>query len=154
MKNWNLQSNYIPWRGYFDLISNVDEFILYDDMQYTKRDWRNRNKIKTANGPQWLSIPVSVKGKYLQKIRDTECISSDWRKDHWKSVQWSYKKSKYYTEVEELLSPIYLNSRESMLTFINLEFIQKICEYLDIKTKISFSWDYSCAKNQKDSLHL
>ena len=51
-----LQSNYIPWKGYFDLINLVDEFILYDDMQYTRRDWRNRNKIKTPSGLQWLSI--------------------------------------------------------------------------------------------------
>ena len=66
-----VQSNYIPWRGYFDLIHSVDEFILYDDVQYTIRDWRNRNIIKTQNGPRWLTIPVEVKGKDLQKIKDT-----------------------------------------------------------------------------------
>jgi len=53
-----LQSNYIPWKGYFDIINSVDEFILYDEVQYTKNDWRNRNRIKTANGPLWLTIPV------------------------------------------------------------------------------------------------
>ena len=63
-----VQSNYIPWKGYFDLINYVDEFVLYDDMQYTKRDWRNRNKIKSQQGLKWLSIPVSVKGKYFQKL--------------------------------------------------------------------------------------
>ena len=57
-----LQSNYIPWKGYFDLIAAVDEFILYDDMQYTRRDWRNRNQIKTPQGLLWLSVPVLVKG--------------------------------------------------------------------------------------------
>ena len=67
-----LQSNYIPWKGYFDMIAAVDEFILYDDMQFTRRDWRNRNKIKTPQGVQWLTVPVQVKGKYLQKIKDTE----------------------------------------------------------------------------------
>ena len=67
-----LQSNYIPWRGYFDIINMVDEFILFDDMQYTRRDWRNRNRIKTANGSQWITIPVEVKWKYLQKIKDTK----------------------------------------------------------------------------------
>ena len=66
-----LQSNYIPWKGYFDLIAHVDEFILYDDMQYTRRDWRNRNLIKTPQGTQWLTVPVQVKGKYHQRIRDT-----------------------------------------------------------------------------------
>ena len=66
-----VQSNYIPWKGYFDMIAAVDEFILYDDMQYTRRDWRNRNQIKTPQGLAWLTVPVQVKGKYHQKIRDT-----------------------------------------------------------------------------------
>ena len=55
------QSSYIPWKGYFDLINTVDEFVIYDDAQFTKRDWRNRNRIKTVNGLQWLTIPVKVK---------------------------------------------------------------------------------------------
>ena len=57
-----LQSNYIPWKGYFDIISKVDEFIFYDEVQYTKHDWRNRNRIKTSNGLIWLTIPVNNKG--------------------------------------------------------------------------------------------
>ena len=62
-----LQSNYIPWKGYFDIINLVDEFILYDDMQYTRRDWRNRNKIKTPDGLKWLTIPVVNKGKFFSE---------------------------------------------------------------------------------------
>ena len=62
------QSNYIPWKGYFDSINIADKFIIYDDMQYTRRDWRNRNQIKTQNGLQWLTIPVEVKGKYFQGV--------------------------------------------------------------------------------------
>ena len=65
-----IQSNYIPWKGYFDMINLVDELILYDDVQYTKNDWRNRNRIKTANGERWLTIPAEVKRKYFQKIKD------------------------------------------------------------------------------------
>ena len=64
-----LQSNYIPWKGYFDIINLVDEFIIYDDCQYTKNDWRNRNRIKTCNGLQWLTIPVRY--TFPQKIMDT-----------------------------------------------------------------------------------
>ena len=66
-----LQSNYIPWKGYFDIINMVDEFILYDDMQYTRRDWRNRNQIKTVDGVKWLTISVDSKGKFCQKINET-----------------------------------------------------------------------------------
>ncbi|WKL03999.1 WbqC family protein [Paenibacillus amylolyticus] len=54
-----LQSNYLPWKGYFDIINDVDTFIFYDDVQYTKNDWRNRNKVKSTTGAQWLTIPVN-----------------------------------------------------------------------------------------------
>ena len=77
-----VQSNYIPWKGYFDLIRLSDEFILYDDVQYTRRDWRNRNRVKTPQGLQWLTIPVEVKGKYHQRIRDTRISDSGWGSQH------------------------------------------------------------------------
>ena len=66
-----VQSNYVPWRGYFDLIDSVDEFVLLDDVQYTRRDWRNRNRIKTEQGTRWLTIPVQVSGRYTQTIAET-----------------------------------------------------------------------------------
>ncbi len=81
-----VQSNYIPWKGYFDLIRSVDEFILFDDMQYTRRDWRNRNAIQTPGGVSWLTIPVESKGKYFQRICDTVVASQGWAADHWKSI--------------------------------------------------------------------
>ena len=87
-----LQSNYIPWKGYFDIINMVDEFILYDDMQYTRRDWRNRNKIKTHDGLQWLTVPVINKGKYFQKINETQVTDSKWCHDHWRALSLNYKK--------------------------------------------------------------
>ena len=67
-----VQSNYLPWKGYFDLIRSVDEFVLLDDAQYTRRDWRNRNRIKTANGIAWLTVPVRHTGLHGQSIIDTE----------------------------------------------------------------------------------
>jgi len=73
-----VQSNYIPWKGYFDLLNSVDEFILYDDMQFTRRDWRNRNLVKTPRGLEWLTIPVIAKGRYLQNICDTRISDPDW----------------------------------------------------------------------------
>ena len=77
-----VQSSYIPWKGYFDLINLTDEFILLDDVQYTKRDWRNRNRIKTQNGPTWLTIPVQVKGKYLQSLKETRISDPKWNVRH------------------------------------------------------------------------
>ena len=86
------QSNYIPWKGYFDLINKVDEFILYDDAQFTRRDWRNRNKIKTTKGLHWLTIPVDVKGKYFQKINETKIIDKNWGVKHWQQIKHNYSK--------------------------------------------------------------
>ncbi len=97
-----VQSNYIPWRGYFDLINSADEFILYDDAQYTIRDWRNRNLIKTADGPRWLTIPVKVKGKYLQKIKETVISDPSWGLQHWASLTHSYSKAAFFSEYESL----------------------------------------------------
>src|SRR6266704_111541 len=88
-----VQSNYIPWRGYFDLINSVDEFILYGDMQYTKRDWRNRNTIKSRDGLIWLTIPVQVKGKYSQKIKDTVVADHKSSNEHWRSIVHNDSKS-------------------------------------------------------------
>ena len=90
------QSNYIPWKGYFDLINSVDEFILYDDMQYTKRDWRNRNKIKTPQGLQWLTIPVHTKAKYYQKISEVMISDKDWATEHWQKIKQNYFKAKFF----------------------------------------------------------
>jgi hypothetical protein len=73
-----VQSNYIPWKGYFDMIAAVDEFILYDEVKFKRRDWRNRNRIKTPSGTQWLTVPVKTKDKYLGKIQDIEIAGGDW----------------------------------------------------------------------------
>jgi WbqC-like protein family len=95
-----LQSNYIPWKGYFDMIASIDEFILYDDMQYTRRDWRNRNQIKTPQkGLQWLTVPVQAKGKYHQKIKDTEIDGADWALIHWKALVQNYHRAPYFDKI-------------------------------------------------------
>ncbi len=137
-----LQSNYIPWKGYFDLIAAVDEFILYDDMQYTRRDWRNRNQIKTPQGLQWLTVPVLVKGKYHQKIRDTEIDGLDWGFIHWKTLVQNYRRAPHFDEIAEWLQPLYLNESYTHLSQLNYCFIKMVCDYLRINTIIRNSWDY------------
>jgi len=93
-----VQSNYIPWKGYFSIIVDVDEFIFYDDMQYTRSDWSNRNQLKTAQGVQWLTVPFKVKGKYHQFIRDTEIDGADWASAHWKAIMQSYRHTENFEE--------------------------------------------------------
>jgi len=146
------QSNYIPWKGYFDLINMVDEFVLYDDMQYTRRDWRNRNKIKTANGSRWLTIPVEVKGKYFQSIKDTKVSDSSWSEKHWNIIKQNYSKAKYFNDFKEIFEPLYLSGSEESLSLINYKFILAINEILNINTKILWSSDFDLADGKTERL--
>ena len=147
-----VQSNYIPWRGYFDLISQVDEFILFDDAQYTKRDWRNRNKIKTRNGSAWLTIPVEVKNKRFQKIKDTVISDPGWSRNHWKSIVYNYSKAKYFSRYQELFEELYLERNEKLLSQVNYKFLTSICELLEIETKLSWSSEYHLAAGKTERL--
>jgi hypothetical protein len=150
-----VQSNYIPWRGYFDLINSVDEFILYDDVQYTIRDWRNRNIIKTSSGPLWLTIPVQVKGKYLQKIKDTRISDPTWGRKHWASIMHSYSRARYFPVQKELFEELYLQGDDELLSHINYRFIVAICRLLGIRTTISWSMDYNLIGDKTERLvHL
>jgi len=147
-----VQSNYIPWRGYFDLIASVDEFILYDNMQYTRRDWRNRNIIKSATGPIWLTIPVEVKGKYVQEIKDTVVSNRAWNRNHWKTLLNCYAKARHFSLYRELFEDLYLNTNETHLSRINYRFLTAIGRLLDIHTKISWSMDYQLTGDKTERL--
>jgi WbqC-like protein family len=143
------QSNYIPWRGYFNNIKMVDEFVLYDDMQYTKRDWRNRNKIKTPNGLKWLTIPVEVKGKFFQKINETKISDKHWNTKHLNILKSNYVKARCYKNVIGFIEELYNTATHNYLSEINYHFLSEICTYLKIDTKISFSNDYKLLKGDK-----
>ena len=147
-----LQSNYIPWKGYFDIIAAVDEFILYDDMQYTRRDWRNRNQIKTSQGVQWLTVPVLVKGKYHQKIKETEIDGTDWAAAHWKALEQNYRRAPHFQEIASWLKPLYLEESFTHISQLNRRFIKAICNYLAIKTVITSSSDYTLIDGQTERL--
>lgn len=133
------------------MIAAVDEFILYDDMQYTKRDWRNRNQIKTPQGVQWLTVPVRQKGEFYQTIRDTEIDGERWRSLHWKSLNANYRRAKHFAEVAALIEPLYQNSYRT-ISELNRAFIETICAYLGITTKISNSWDYQLIDGKTERL--
>ncbi|MCW3105270.1 MAG: putative rane protein [Bacteroidetes bacterium] len=135
------QSNYIPWRGYFHAISSVDEFIVYDEVQYTRRDWRNRNRITTPAGDLWLSIPVEVKNRFHQKISEARISDSSWARNHWKTLQTNYAKSPWFKTYAPLFKALYLGKEYTQLREVNYDFIELICFILEIKTKITFSPD-------------
>lgn len=148
-----LQSCYIPWKGYFDMISAVDEFILYDDMQFTRRDWRNRNKIKTPNGPLWLTVPVQVKGKFFQSIRETQIDGTEWADTHWKTITQNYKRAPYFDQVTAMIEPAYRRDQpHTHLSELNRELTEIICKELGIETKLSWSWDYNIVPGKTERL--
>jgi hypothetical protein len=136
------QSNYIPWKGYFDQINMVDEFVIYDCVQYTRRDWRNRNMIKTAKGPQWLTIPLENKGNYFARIDEMTIADPLWAQSHWKSISMNYAKAAYFEVFREELERLYKGAVSSSLSTINRYFLDYICSVLGIKTRITNSADY------------
>jgi hypothetical protein len=130
----------------------VDEFILFDDMQYTRRDWRNRNIIKSPTGPARLTIPVVVKGKYFQDIKDTIISDLSWNRDHWKTIVHCYSKARHFSYYREIFEDLYLNTKEKYLSLINYRFLTAICRLLGIKTKITWSMDYQLTGDKTERL--
>src|SRR5688572_26357120 len=114
-----VQSSYIPWKGYFDLIRAVDEFILLDDVQFTKRDWRSRNRIKTKDGLMWLSVPVVTKGRYAQRICDTVISDASWGIRHWQSLRGAYARTEFFATYAPAFETIYREPPSDQLSIVN-----------------------------------
>lgn len=136
-----LQSNYIPWKGYFDLIHDADEFIFYDEVKYTKNDWRNRNQIYSKNGLQWLSIPISKEAVKL-KISEVEIPNSEWQELHFKTLWLTYKKAAYFHQLEPILTYLYQENNWNHLSELNHKSIEYISNWLGIESKLTNSADY------------
>lgn len=131
------QSNYIPWKGYFELIRQSDVFVLFDEVQYTKNDWRNRNIIKTSRGLHWLTIPVNA--STVQSIDQVSSVGNRWREKHWATLYHQYRKSSSFFDHAGELEKLYLQFNDTNLSQINYTFITSICKMLDISTPIIFS---------------
>ena len=133
-----IQSNYIPWKGYFDIINDVDLFIFYDDVQYTKNDWRNRNKIKTRHGLHWLTIPVGSPTDKL--IYEVEITGNNWCKKHWETIKQSYAKSQYFNRYHDFFQYIYNDVQWTNLSELNQYLVKTICKsFLGISTEFADS---------------
>ncbi len=135
------QSNYIPWKGYFDLINSADDFVVYDEVQYTRRDWRNRNRIKTADGASWLTVPVLSKGKFSQRIDEVEIEGESWREHHWKQLIHAYSQAKCFGEFREPVGTLY-ESAAGRLSDMNECFLRGLSELLEIRTRFHRSTDF------------
>jgi hypothetical protein len=136
-----IQSNYIPWKGYFDIIHDVDEFVFYDDVQFTKNDWRNRNLIKTPRHTEWLSIPVGAGIRRL--ICEVAPADSYWQEKHWKALQQHYGAAPCFSRYKDFLASVYLERRWASLSELNQYLIGSIArDFLSIRTQFSDSRDY------------
>lgn len=147
-----VQSSYIPWKGYFDLINSVDEFVLFDDAQYTRRDWRNRNRIKTSRGTAWLSIPVSSKGHFDAAIRHIEVDDGEWASRHWRTIRANYARATHFRTYSDLLEQLYLESGETLLSDVNRRFLSGICAILEIRANFKWSWEYEVGDGKTERL--
>jgi hypothetical protein len=147
-----VQSSYIPWKGYFDLIRAVDEFVLFDDVQFTRRDWRNRNRIKTPRGPQWLTIPVHSKGQYREPIKDITISDPDWAHRHWRTLKANYMRAPCFSQFADRIERLYADCTDALLSAINYKWIVAVCDILGIRTKLTWSMDYELAAGATERL--
>lgn len=131
-----MQSNYIPWKGYFDLARCADCFVFLDTVQFTKGDWRNRNKILLKGQPHWLTIPVVTSGKLYQTIQETE-VKKGWAMKHWQTFQQAYKKAPYFNHYKSDLLALFEAAEEmTLLSEVNRLFFHKLCDWLAIETAV------------------
>ena len=141
MKVAVIQSNYIPWRGYFDVIHDADVFVFYDDVQYTVNDWRNRNRVKTANGVVWLTIPVGNQNEY--RICDVEIRDRAWARKHWMTIEQAYRRAPAFAKYGDFFRGIYTQTWES-LSGLNQTLVRTIAaDLLGIRTTIRDSREFN-----------
>ena len=146
-----LQSSYIPWKGYFDLIRDADEFIFYDDVQFTKQDWRTRNRIKTVGGVKWLTVPVG--SSIARRVCDVSISDHRWQGKHWKTIEQSYSKSPYFSIYAPMFEQFYLKDRWLNLSELNKRFTRLVsCDLLGLTTKFTESTSYNATERKQDRL--
>jgi hypothetical protein len=136
-----IQSNYVPWRGYFDFIREVDVFVIHDDLQFTKGDWRNRNLLKTAQGTHWMTVPVHYRHT-AQLICDTRVdYSRNWQRQHRNLIMANLGSAPYLPDVLSLIHDSF-EARHETISGLNVALIKAVCRYLGIVTPIRHSSEF------------
>ncbi|MCB1880900.1 MAG: WbqC family protein [Chromatiaceae bacterium] len=146
-----LQSNYIPWKGYFDIINDVDLFVFYDDVQYTKNDWRNRNKVKISTGTNWLTVPVGPSRDRL--ICDVRITDQRWQKKHWETLWHCYGKAPFFSVHAPFFKDFYLSQSWTSLSELNQYLIKHISrKVLASETKFIDSREFMAEGSKQNRL--
>jgi hypothetical protein len=133
------QPTYLPWLGYFDLIDQVDTFILLDSVQFEKQSWQQRNRIKTPVGLQWLTVPVIFRGRLSQAIKDVEIRSSDFWRNHCRAIELNYRRSQFFEHYFDDLSSRLNCPEGTLLADLNIRLIEWFMSKLGIQTKLVVS---------------
>ena len=137
-----VQSSYVPWKGYFDLIRSADHFILLDDVQYSRGDFRNRNQVKTAAGLKWITIPLRHSGTFPALIRDMQVSDPGWNERHYATLEQSYRGCHGWPVLREWLQGHLLPARDASLSAVNERLTRGLCPLLGIRTPITKSDEY------------
>jgi hypothetical protein len=146
-----IQSNFLPWRGYFDFIREVDLFIIHDDLQYTKGDWRNRNRIKTPHGTEWITVPVHYK-RTSQLIDETTIdYNTPWNQRILNRIQSSYQHTPYFKMYFPELSELLMGHAET-ISALNVRLIRWTCALLNIDTPIALSRNFNPTGSKTERL--
>ncbi len=146
-----IQSNYLPWTGYFDIIHDVDLFVFYDDIQYTKNDWRNRNRVKTPMGPSWITIPTGRDQR--RRICDVELPAGSWGRRHWRTLVPNYRGTPFFSRYQRFLEDVYLSRRFTHLSELNQFLIRHIArDALGITTRFADSRDFDLRGDRTERL--
>jgi hypothetical protein len=132
-----LQSNYIPWKGYFDLMAVADEFLLFDEVQFTKNDWRNRNRIVLDGRLHWLTLPVRTAGRFGTAIEYINVSDPGWAKSHWDTLRQAYRQAPHFAFAAPALEEAYRTAAGfTRLSEINEHFLRSIATLLGVPTPI------------------
>ncbi len=143
-----LQPSYLPWLGYFAQLYRSDVFVYYDDVQYDKHSWRNRNRVKTAQGAQWLTVPVLTHGKNKPLICDVEIDNrTDWRKKHLATIKQSYARAAHYRDHIAAFEELYARPYGRLLE-LNLAMMTGLCEMLGLRREMRLSSELGCEGGQ------
>jgi hypothetical protein len=138
------QPQYLPYLGYFDKVARADVFVLLDQPQFEKEDWQNRNRIKAAQGPQWLTVPVLTKGQSTQSIKHVGINPrEDWRRKHWMSLELNYKKAPFWEPYAARLKGVYERPWDSLCE-LNLELYRLLAALLDVQTSVKIESGLDC----------
>lgn len=152
MKVGMIQSCYLPWRGFFDFIDDVDLFVIYDDVQYTRKDWRNRNKIKTSAGTRWITVPVCFSQNNAVRILDAKIdYSQAWQRKHIGSITQAYRQAPYFNDYADNLFTL-LNRPFETISQLNVALIRWCMQQLDICVPLRFSQEFSGGGDRNDRI--